>query len=181
MQFWTIDEFKTFLEQISDKPHCRAAFLPLYYTGLRIGELLALEYGDINFTERTITVNKTFQRVGKEDIITPPKTPRSNRTVTLPQFLVDELKSYTEKLYGLNEHYRLFPYTKSFFMNEIKRGTRTGNVKRIRIHDLRHSHASLLIELGFSALAIADFLFIYTKVGYFYYNSKTIVYCAQLE
>lgn len=156
MQFWTVEEFKTFLEQISDKPHCRAAFLTLYYTGLRIGELLALEYGDIDFTERTLTVNKTLQRIGKEDIVTSPKTPRSNRTVTLPPFLVDELKTYTEKIYGMDEHYRLFPYTKSFFMNEIKRGTSSGKVKRIRVHDLRHSHASLLIELGFSALAIAD-------------------------
>ncbi|MBQ8634475.1 MAG: site-specific integrase [Lachnospiraceae bacterium] len=156
MQFWTIDEFKTFLEQVSDKPHCRAAFLTLYYTGLRIGELLALEYGDIDFAERTLNVSKTLQRIGKEDVVTSPKTAGSNRIITLPPFLVDELKAYTDMLYGVNEQSRLFPYTKSFFMNEIKRGTRTGAVKRIRLHDLRHSHASLLIELGFSALAIAD-------------------------
>lgn len=156
MQFWTTEEFKKFLEKISDKPQARAGFLTLYYTGLRIGELLALEYNDIDFDKCRLVVSKSYQRIGDRDVITPPKTPKSNRDISIPPFLRDELKEYTDKLYGLHKHDRVFPYTKHFFEHEMKRGTKDGEVKRIRLHDIRHSHASLLIELGFSPLAIAD-------------------------
>ena len=64
----------------------RAGFLTLYYTGLRTGELLALEYGDINFKDCSLTVNKSFQRIGNRDVITPPKTPNSVRTIFIPEF-----------------------------------------------------------------------------------------------
>lgn len=164
MQFWTTDEFKIFLKNVSEKPQSRAGFLVLYYTGLRIGELLALEYSDINFDECRISVNKSYQRIGDRDVITPPKTPKSVRTISIPIFLRDELKSYTEQLYAIHKHERIFPYTKHFFEHEMKRGTKNGEVKRIRLHDIRHSHASLLIELGFSPLAIADRLG-HEKVG----------------
>lgn len=156
MNFWTVEEFKTFLGKISDKPQARAGFLTLYYTGMRIGELLALEYGDIDFNGCRLRIDKSYQRINGKDVVTPPKTPRSVRTVSIPVFLRDELKSYTDKLYGPHKHDRIFPYTKHFFEHEMKRGTKDGEVRQIRIHDLRHSHASLLIELGFSPLAIAD-------------------------
>lgn len=156
MQFWTTEEFKVFLGNVSNKPHARAGFLILYYTGIRIGELLALEYGDIDFDGCTLSITKSYQRIGNRDVVTPPKTPKSVRTISIPVFLRDELKSYTGKLYGLHRHDRIFPYTIYFFEREMDRGTKDGTVKRIRLHDLRHSHASLLIELGFSPLAIAD-------------------------
>ncbi len=156
MQIWTSEEFKHFLEKVSDKPSSRAGFLTLYYTGLRIGELLALEYTDIDFENCQITVNKSYQRIKDRDVITPPKTPRSVRTISIPIFLRDELKGYTDKLYGLQKHDRIFPYTKHFFEHEMKRGIKVAGTKPIRIHDLRHSHASLLIELGLSPVAVAD-------------------------
>ncbi len=156
MQFWTTEEFKQFLEKVSDKPQAKAGFLTLYYTGLRIGELLALEYADIDFEGCTLNISKSYQHIGGRDVVTPPKTPKSIRTVSIPEFLRDELKAYTGRLYGLHKHDRIFPCTKSFFEHEMVRGTRDGEVKRIRLHDIRHSHASLLIELGFSPLAIAD-------------------------
>lgn len=156
MKFWTVEEFKAFLANVSDKPQARAGFLTLYYTGMRIGELLALEHCDIDFDECKITVTKSYQRLKGKDVITPPKTPKSVRTIPIPAFLKDELAQYTSKLYNLRKHDRIFPYTKSFFEHEMIRGTKCGNVKRIRLHDIRHSHASLLIELGFTPLAIAD-------------------------
>lgn len=156
MQFWTTEEFKTFLDKISNKPQSRAGFMILYYTGVRIGELLALEYADIDFEECKLKITKSYQRLGNRDVITPPKTPKSNREISLPDFLLDEIKEYTQKLYGLQKHDRIFPYTKSFYEHEMTRGTKDGEVKKIRLHDLRHSHASLLIELGFSPLVVAD-------------------------
>lgn len=156
MSFWTVEEFKKFWENISQKPQAKAGFLTLYYTGVRIGELLALEYADIDFDNRKLTINKSYQRIKSRDIVTPPKTPKSIRTISIPEFLADELKIYTAQIYGLHKHDRIFPYTKRFFEHELIRGTKDGSVKKIRLHDVRHSHASLLIELGFSPLAIAD-------------------------
>ena len=74
----------------------------------------------------------------------------------MPDFLVDEIKDYYSTLYGFTEKDLLFPVTKSYLHHEMTRGCKNSGVKRIRIHDLRHSHVSLLIELGFSAVAIAD-------------------------
>ena len=63
--------------------------------------------------------------------------------------------TYFKSLYGLKDDDRVFPITKSYLHHELNRGSKAAGVKRIRIHDLRHSHVSLLIEKGFSALAIA--------------------------
>lgn len=156
MNFWTVEEFKTFLSIIEDKPQSKAGFMILYYTGLRIGELLALEVCDIDLANKTINVNKSYQRINNRDVITPPKTPKSTRIVTIPDFLADELRTYMQQLYKPHKHDRIFPYTKYFFEHEMIRGTKSGAVKKIRLHDLRHSHASLLIELGCTPLAIAD-------------------------
>ena len=59
-------------------------------------------------------------------------------------------------IYGHKRTDRLFQVTKSFLHHEMERGCKLSGVKRIRIHDLRHSHISLLIDMGFSAVAIAD-------------------------
>ena len=59
-------------------------------------------------------------------------------------------------LYGLKKKDRIFTVTKSYLHHEMDRGAKAAGVKRIRIHDLRHSHISLLIDMGFSAVAIAD-------------------------
>lgn len=59
-------------------------------------------------------------------------------------------------LYGIKPNDRIFTVTKSFLHTEMKRGSKVAGVKRIKIHGLRHSHISHLIDLGFSAVAIAD-------------------------
>lgn len=89
-------------------------------------------------------------------MITDPKTPKSNRTIQMPDFLTEEMQEYLELLYGIEEKDRMFTVTKSYLHHEMDRGAKEVKVKRIRIHDLRHSHISLLIEMGFSAVAIAD-------------------------
>lgn len=93
----------------------------------------------------------------RKDVITAPKTPKSVRTIVIPSFLVDEVINFMKCIPDLHGSDRLVPATKSFLHHEMnRRGTKAAGVKRIRIHDLRHSHVSLLIELGYSALAIAD-------------------------
>ena len=156
MQFWTKDEFAKFIAVMKDRPASYAAFMTLYYTGMREGELLALTSADIDFEKSTVSINKSYQRLNGKDVITTPKTQKSIRTVTIPAVLCDCLRDYISKCYELQPTDRLFPHTKSFLYREMKYGCRAGGVKRIRVHDIRHSHASLLVEMGCSPLLIAE-------------------------
>lgn len=121
-----------------------------------MGELLALTPADFDFDRQTVTISKSYQRLKGKDVITSPKTVKSNRTIKMPQFLCEEMQEYIGMLYEVGEDERIFQFTKSYLHHEMDRGTKAAGVKRIRIHDLRHSHIFLLIEMGFSALAIAD-------------------------
>ena len=132
------------------------AFEMLYWCGIREGELLALTASDFDFEKETVRINKSYQRLHGEDVITTPKTKKSNRTIKMPKFLCEEMQEYLGMLYGLKKKDRIFTITKSYLHHEMDRGAKAAGVKRIRIHDLRHSHISLLIDMGFSAVAIAD-------------------------
>ena len=156
MLFWTQEEYKKFSEEMMDKPVSCYAFEMLYWCGIREGELLALTPADFDFDRQTVTISKSYQRVGGRDIITDPKTPKSNRTIKMPEFLCEEMQDYMKQLYRIGKNDRLFEVTKSYLHHEMDRGAKAAGVKRIRIHDLRHSHISLLIEMGYSAVAIAD-------------------------
>lgn len=156
MLFWTKEEYKKFSFEMMDKPVSFYAFEMLYWCGIREGELLALTPADFNFDKETVTINKSYQRLKGQDVITSPKTKKSNRTIKMPKFLCEEMKEYLGMLYGLKKKDRIFTVTKSYLHHEMDRGAKAAGVKRIRIHDLRHSHISLLIDMGFSAVAIAD-------------------------
>lgn len=156
MLFWTKEEYLKFAEAMMDKPMSYYAFEMLYWTGIREGELLALTPADFDFEKRTVRINKSYQRLHGEDIITTPKTPKSNRAIQMPEFLCGEMQDFFKMNYGLKKKDRIFPVTKSYLHREMDRGSKEAGVKRIRIHDIRHSHVSLLIDMGFSAVAIAD-------------------------
>ena len=156
MQFWTKEEYLKFAEVMMDKPLSFYAFEMLYWCGIREGELLALTPADFDFEKRTVSITKSYQRLNGQDLITTPKTEKSNRVIQMPQFLVDEIQDYLKQLYNIQSNNRMFTVTKSYLHHEMDRGAKEANIKRIRIHDLRHSHVSLLIDMGFSATAIAD-------------------------
>ena len=157
MRFWTQEEFETFLESVKDKPVSYYAFLTLYWTGIRLGELLALSLADFDAEQKTLSVTKSYQRINGRDVITEPKTAKGRRIITLPDFLVIELEEYVSRLYGMMANDRLFVITKTYLEKEMIRGTELSGVKRIRLHDLRHSHASLLIsKLGAQPNLVAE-------------------------
>ena len=156
MLFWTTEEYKKFSEAVIDKPVSFYAFEMLYWTGMRMGELLALTMEDFDFEKNTVRINKSYQSLQGQDYITSPKTVKSNRTIKLPKFLAEEMQEYFAMLYDQTPTDRIFQVTKSFLHHEMERGSEAAGVKKIRIHDLRHSHISHLIDLGFSAVAIAD-------------------------
>ena len=156
MDFWTGEEFRKFIDSVMNKRLSYMAFMTLYWTGMRMGELLALNPKDVDLEKSTISIKKKYQRLGKKYVITPQKTPKSKRVITIPEFLAADIKDYMDSLYELQENDRLFPITKYYLEHEMQRGIKESGVKRIRVHDLRHSHASMLIELGFSPLEIAN-------------------------
>ena len=154
--FWTKEEYTKFSEVMMDKPMSFYAFEMLYWCGIREGELLALTPADFDFEKGTVSINKSYQRLNGQDIVTTPKTKKSNRVIQMPQFLCEEMQDYLKQLYGAEPDSRIFPVSKYYLHHEMDRGCKESGVKRIRIHDLRHSHISLLIDMGFTALAIAD-------------------------
>ena len=83
MKFWTKDEFTQFADQLMNKQVSYTIFKIFFWTGMRLGELLALTPSDIDFDKKCIIVNKSYQFLDGEDIITDPKTPKSKREITV--------------------------------------------------------------------------------------------------
>ena len=133
----------------------RVAFTTLFFTGLRLGELLALTPADCNFQAHTLRINKNYVQVTGAKIIQTPKTSKSNRTISIPLFLCKILQTHINRLYSPDQRI-FFNLNKSSLTRKLKATAKETGVKVIRLHDLRHSHASLLIEMGFSPLVIAD-------------------------
>ncbi|MCF8019113.1 MAG: site-specific integrase [Vallitaleaceae bacterium] len=156
MEFWTKEEFDTFIEHMMDKHTSYLAFSTLYWTGMRIGELLALTPADVDVNKKTISITKSYQRLKSRDVITEPKTQKSKRTISIPSFLVADYEDYFTRIYNFDVNSRIFNVTKGYLSSEMRRGVKESGVKKIRLHDLRHSHASHLIELGFTPVAIAE-------------------------
>ena len=156
MSFWTTEEYLKFAEAIMDKPEYYYAFELLYWTGMREGELLALIPEDFDLEKKTVRINKTYHRLNGRDVITSPKTAKSNRIIKMPDFLCEEVKDYLDMMYTKEPDQRMFPVTKYALKHEMERGCKICGNEKIRIHDLRHSHVSLLINMGYSALAIGD-------------------------
>lgn len=156
MLFWTKEEYLKFIQAIADKQESYVAFEILFWCGLRMGECLALTPADFDFERKEIRINKSYQKIKGEDVITTPKTANSNRTISMPDFVAEEVKVYISMLYGIKDNQRIFSnMSKSKFHHELDRGCKASGVKRIRVHDLRHSHVSLLINMGFDAVSIA--------------------------
>ncbi len=156
MLFWTKEEYLKFAETMKEKPISYYAFQLLYWTGIRCGEMLALTRSDFDLEKRILRINKTYQVIKGKPMVTSPKSEKSNRIIDLPEFLCDEMQDYFDSLYKMDDNSRLFEVTKSYLHHEMDRGAKEAGVKRIRIHDLRHSSCALLIELGYSPVQIAE-------------------------
>jgi len=172
--YWTLEEFQKFSDAIMDKQDSWIAFQILFWTGMRIGELLALQVKDIDFKQGTITVDESLTRLDGEDLITAPKTESSVRVITIHKELQEELKEYIATLYHVRPGTRLFAgRTKSFFEHEMERGIKMSGVKKITVHCTRHSHASMLVQMGFSPVEIAK------RLGHGKVTTTIETYCHQ--
>lgn len=155
VNFWTLEDYERFISHFSSDCEAFTAFEILYWTGMRQGELLALTPADIDFSRRRISITKSYTQIDGKDIISTPKTKKSVRDVDVPQFLLDEIRVYIRSNHIAPER-RLFERTRHYLFVKLRKGCEASGVHTIRTHDIRHSHVSLLINAGFSALDIAE-------------------------
>ena len=173
--FWTAEQYKLFRDQIADKPTYYYAFEVLFWCGLRMGELLALTPADIDLKNHTLKVNKSYQRIKGEDIITLPKTESGKRTVHLPKYLANELKEYLESIYDTANNQRIFPLSKSGLHHVLVNGCEGCGLDKIPVHSLRHSHVSMLANMNVPYVVMAE------RVGHSKSNSITHHYSHSYE
>lgn len=154
LSFWTKEEYDKFIGTIDEDDRYYALFELLFWTGCREGEALALTRNDIDFGNNQIHITKTYYRTGGEDIITTPKTEQSVRVVDIPEFLKNELEHYVNRLYMYPSDERIFPVVAEAVQHKLRRHIEKAGVKKIRVHDLRHSHVAYLIHQGVEPLMI---------------------------
>ena len=152
MQFWTLTQFQEAMQHVPD-PVSHTAFHLLFFGGFRIGELLALTPADIDQEHNSIQINKTHHKDGSTG---KPKTERSYRTVIMPGRIMELLKDYTGQLYRPRQADRIFPYNSPRLQKDLRKAAVAADLPGIRLHDLRHSHVSMLIDQGCTPLLIAD-------------------------
>ena len=161
MKIWTLDEYEHFISY-QRKPAGKVIFDILFWSGCREGEALALTLNDFirvnneSGTEYMLNISKNYAVVKKIEYLLIPKTSRSNRCINIPEFLYSEVMEYAHSLYGYKSDERIFYFRKDFLEKEIKRVSYLAELDPIRVHDLRHSHVSLLIEMGFNILLISE-------------------------
>ncbi len=162
--YWTFDEFQKFIANV-DNEYYYTMFTLLYYTGLRIGELIALSWKEINFTKKTINIISSFscKIEGGGFVITDPKTSNSIREIDLDDKTVEILKKHyiSEKnIFGFNEDMYVFGNVRHAAETTIRNHlnkyiSKCDNLKKITPHGFRHSHASFLLHLGLDIRDVA--------------------------
>ena len=156
IDFWTKEEFNRFVAYYENDMLAKTIFNLLFYTGIRKGELYALTLSDFDFSKNTVSISKNTVWTKHGKVTHSPKTKKSIRVISVPNEIMDMVKTYSQMLYDCNPLMPLFPVSRTYLKWKLDRGCEKTGVKRIRVHDLRHSHASLLIEMGISPLMISE-------------------------
>ncbi|HQB32368.1 MAG TPA: site-specific integrase [Erysipelotrichaceae bacterium] len=168
MNFYTFEEFTQFISAVDDL-RFRTFFILLFYNGLRSGEANALLWSDIDFKAKEVRINKTVttkMRDGQGNyLVTTPKTKGSVRTLPLanvPLNALKTLKEYYSTYDGFSDNWYVFGGLRAMPESNIQKAknkyVRLSGVKNIRIHDLRHSCASLLINHGANITLVSKYL-----------------------
>lgn len=154
-QYWTITEFRLAMFHVRDIAD-KTAITLLFYSGMRIGELLALNIADYDRQAFTVQVSKTLAQGEQGKVIQTPKTKKSNRQITIPYAAVEALNNYINALYEPKEKDRLFFMSSEHLQKTLRAAAIAAGVPAIRLHDLRHSHASILINNNVNIKAISE-------------------------
>lgn len=148
---WTVDEFLEFIEEIQTKPEYYYAYEVMFWCGLRLGETLGMTAGCVDCDNNVIYVEKAF----KNNKLGSTKTASSVRAISIPEELSEELREYMASIYGLTRTTRLFTMSKSSLHNIKDRACEKLGIQRLTLHELRHSHISLLVN-SVSCASIKD-------------------------
>lgn len=156
MHVWTLEEFNAFIDTFEASDPLRVLFVTLYYSGVRIGEALALTIKDVDIDKNVIFINKTLHYYDGQQVARKPKTKSSVRSIPIDSELAADLRGYINRLFEPKKNDRLFYYSPAYVGRVLKHHAELAGVPVIRVHDLRHSHASLLINMGASPVAVAQ-------------------------
>jgi integrase len=160
MRVWDEEQVRLFLAEAKRSSRYYALYLLAILTGLRRGELLALRWQDVDWIFRRLSVKQTLVRMKREVIVREPKSPKSRRTVALPPVALEELKLLrkrqpgTELIFCQEDGKPIHAHnlTQRDFKGVIERA----KVPRIRFHDLRHCHATLLLRQGVNPKVVSE-------------------------
>lgn len=170
MQFWTVKEFQQFLTLFEPEEYnIKLLFTLLFFSGLRLGEALALTWQDIDFSTNTIHITKSVYVNKGVSYISSTKTKAGTRRIIINKKLSQELQYWQQQQKHLLEQFTSDSMSLQVFQsspimitkNSIEKQykkilERDATLKKIRIHDFRHSHASLLINKGEDYLVVKE-------------------------
>ena len=170
MQILSLQEFNKMIDCVTDKEN-KFFYVILFWTGMRKGELLALTYEDVDFENKTIMINKNFQIVKKERLITDPKTPRGRRVIAVNDIVLNCIKELWSTSYKPNKTDKMFYLSKDSLKRQLDTACKKAGVPRIRVHDLRHSHASYLLSNGVNIVILSR------RLGHEKVQTTLNIYC----
>lgn len=161
IQTWDIQTVRLFLSKIKGE-YLRIVYVLALYTGMRKGEILGLRWKDIDFENKKISIRQTLYRTREGIIFQEPKTKTSRRMISVPDYVIDELKSHR-----IQQNKWKLQLGEAFVDKNLVVTNPMGNpmdprgVKRnmdklmkeidvpiIRFHDMRHTHATIMLQLG---------------------------------
>ena len=151
---WELSMYRKFQREIEDKIEYYYAFEVFFWTGVRLGELLALTPSDIDFEKKLIDINKAMRYNDDGELVEGPPKGGKCRKIYISDFLLEELQEYLDSISPYDKNTRIFPLSKSEIHRVIDKYCVIADVPRITIHALRHSHTSMLEHLGIPRVAI---------------------------
>lgn len=154
--YWEEEEFNSFISTFDKSDPYYTIYMILYWTGMRVGELLALRKSDINLKSGYIHIDETYAIIEGEEVVNDPKTDTGTRDIGITTNIKEVLTDYIGRLYGVRASDRIFTQSRTNIARIMNEHADAAKVKRIRVHDLRHSHASLLINMDIDVLTISE-------------------------
>ena len=141
----TLEQYNIFYNSLKKEQH-RLAFNLMFFCGMRIGEVLALAPEDIN-DDCTVSVHHTLGIVNGKKVLLSPKTPSSERTISVPQFVYDQLMNFISHIYDCQPDMLIFNIGIKNLSNVMEYHIKKNNLPHLTPHGLRHSNASILLKL----------------------------------
>ncbi|TDW02176.1 tyrosine-type recombinase/integrase [Pseudobacillus badius] len=167
---WTVDETNLFLQRVKNNS-LELPYLLAIFTGMRRGEVLGLKWDDIDLANKKIHIKRSLSYVSGEGIIfKEPKTQKSKRQISISKYVVDVLEQHKLKQKGLKEKHEGYykdqglvvctqdgkPVDPRNLLPQFYRLIEEANVPRISFHDLRHTHATILMQQGENPKVVSE-------------------------